>query len=97
MNTLYEEYAILNSQISELEDKKEQLREQIIERMKEEGEDKVETPVGKFTIAKLKKWTYPEEVLAIGERFKTEKALAESTGEATYVEQDSLKFTQIKL
>lgn len=97
MNTLYEEYAILNSEIAELEDKKERLREEIIEQMKEEGEEKVETPVGKFTIAKLKKWTYPEEVLAIGERFKTEKALAESTGEATYVEQDSLKFTQIKL
>lgn len=96
MNT-YEEYAILDAQIKQLEDQKDALRVTILKEMVEKGEESVETAVGKFTVAKLKTWTYPEAILAIGEKFKAEKAKAESTGDATYIEKESLRFTQIKL
>jgi len=97
MNNLYDEYAKLDAEISALEAKKEQLRPHILQQMIDSGQTKVETAVGKFSVTKLKKWTYPERVVAIGESFKAEKAKAESTGEATYEEQDSLRFTGIKL
>lgn len=97
MYTLYEQYAILDAKMKIMEEEKADLRSQILEEMASRGEEKVETTAGKFTITKLKKWTYPESVTAIEEKFKAEKAKAESTGEATYVETDSLRFTQAKL
>ncbi len=96
MNT-YEEYAILDAQIKHLENQKDNLRLTILKEMMEKGEESVDTAVGKFSVTKLKTWSYPERVLEINEKFKAEKAKAESTGEATYVEKESLRFTQIKL
>jgi len=97
MNTLYQEYAVIDSEIKALELKKEQLRTGILAEMIAKGEDKVATDVGSFAIAKLKKWVYPEKVIAIGEKFKAAKAKAESTGEATYEESNSLRFSGVKL
>ena len=97
MENVYEEYAVLESQIAALEAKKDQLRPAILEKMIAEGVDKVETAVGKFSVTKRKTWTYPEEVNEIGEEFKAAKAKAESTGEATYEESESLRFTSAKL
>lgn len=94
---MYEEYALLDAQIKQLTAKKEAMREQMIQEMLERGEDKVKTAVGTFSVSQLKTWTYPEAVLKIGEDFKTAKAKAESTGEATYVEKPSLKFTETKI
>jgi hypothetical protein len=95
--TLYEEYAILDAQIKELEYKKDVLRVNILTDMVGLEQDKVETSVGSFSIAKLKRWTYPKKVLDLGEKFKAEKAKAESTGEATFTEQESLRFNSIKI
>lgn len=95
MENLYEEYAILNSQSEAIEEKKSIIRDKILKEMASKGEKKIETGVGSFSITKLKKWTYPERVIEIGEKFKAEKAKAESTGEATYVENDSLRFSKI--
>ena len=97
ISNLYEEYALLESQIAALEVKKEQLRPHILKQMIDKGEKKVDTAVGSFSISNLKKWTYPEKVLEIGEKFKEAKAKAESTGEASYEENPSLRFTKIKL
>lgn len=97
MTSIYDEYAIVDAQIKELEGKKDQLRVHILKDMVESGEEAVETAVGKFTVTKLKTWTYPEKILEIGEKFKAEKAKAESTGDATFVEKESLRFTSIKL
>lgn len=95
MENLYEKYAVINSQIEALEKQKDEVRVKIQEEMTAKGEKKIETGVGSFSITKLKKWTYPERVIEIGEKFKEEKAKAESTGEATYVENDSLRFSKI--
>lgn len=97
MNTLFEQYAILEAEIAERESKKDALRSQILKQMVEQGADKIDVGVGKFSITKLKRWTYPEPVVELGEEFKAAKAKAESTGEATYVESDSLRFTAVKL
>lgn len=97
MVSLYDEYASIEAKIKELDAQKDQLRGLILKQMTENGQDAIETAVGKFSITRLKTWTYPEKVLAIGEKFKAEKAKAESTGDATYVEKESLRFTGVKL
>ena len=97
MGNIYEEYAAVDAEIKALETKKEQLRPFIIKGMIDEGVEKLETALGKFSISQLKKWTYPEEVIEIGEKFKAAKAKAESTGEAEYEETPSLRFTAATL
>ena len=96
MNT-YEAYAILDAQIKDLELRKETMRVEILKGMVEAGEDKIETPVGSFSVAKLKRWTYSDAVTEANEAWKAMKAKEESCGIATYVEQESLKFNSIKL
>lgn len=97
MNNVYEEYAAIDAEIKALESKKEQMRPEIIKGMLEDGIDKLETALGKFTITPLKKWVYPESVLDLGEKFKAAQAKAQSTGEASFEEQPSLRFTPSKL
>lgn len=94
---LYEEYALLKAKMAELEAKEDELRVKILEKMIEDGEEKIETPVGSFKKAVLKKWTYSDKVAELEEEFKAQKAHEQETGEATYVEQPSLRFTGIKL
>jgi len=95
--TNYEEYAVLDSQIKTLTAKKDELKAHIIDDMLERSEDKAETAVGSFTIARLKTWTYTKKVAELEEEYKARKAQEESTGDATYVEKPSLRFTQLKL
>ena len=93
----FEEYAIIDSQIKELEAKKEGIRALMVKEMIESGQQKVETVWGSFSVNMLKSWTYPEKVNQMNEDFKAAKAKAESTGEATYEEKPSLRFTQTKI
>jgi len=93
----YDEYAVLDAHIKELENKKDELRGLILKDMSESGEESIETAVGKFSVTKLKTWTYTEKVIELNEKWKALKAKEESTGDATYVEKESLRFTQIKL
>ncbi len=95
--SFYEEYAVIDAQMKQLEGKKDELRVLILKDMIDRAEEAVETAVGKFSVTKLKTWTYPEKVLEIGDKFKAAKAKAESTGDATYVEKESLRFSGIKL
>jgi hypothetical protein len=83
--------------MTELENKEAELRTQILEEMLEKGEEKVETSMGSFKKATLKKWTYTDRVAELNEEFKAQKAKEESNGDATFVEQPSLRFTPIKL
>ncbi len=93
----FEEYAIIDSQIKQLTAKKEALRELMIKEMVESGQQKAETVWGSFSVNMLKSWTYPEKVNQMNEDFKAAKAKAESTGEATYEEKPSLRFTETKI
>ncbi len=97
MNTLYDEYAVLDAQLKDLESKKDQLRGLILKQMTDNGEEAVDTAVGKFSITKRKTWTYTAKVTDLADKLKATKAKEESTGDATYTEESSLRFTQIKL
>ena len=97
MNKLFEEYAVLDSQIKALTAKKDELRADIIDDMMQRNENKAETPLGSFTVAILKTWTYTKKVAELEEEYKARKAKEESTGEASFVEKPSLRFTQLKL
>jgi hypothetical protein len=83
--------------MTELENQEAELRTLILEEMLEKGEEKVETAVGSFKKATLKKWTYTDKVTELNEEFKAQKAKEESNGDATFVEQPSLRFTPVKL
>jgi hypothetical protein len=97
ISNLYSEYASVKAQIAALELKEEQLRPHIIEMMQNEGEDKKDIGVGKFSLSSRKVWTYPERITEMNEELKAEKAKAESTGEATFEEVPQLRYTAAKL
>lgn len=94
---LFTQYALLKAKMAELENKEDELRTKILEEMVEKGEEKIETAMGSFKKATLKKWTYTDKVAELEEEFKAQKAKEQSTGEATFVEQSSLRFTPVKL
>jgi hypothetical protein len=73
------------------------LKVEILEELIEKDEKVMETSVGKFSIATLKEWTYTDKVTELEEEYKARKAKEQSTGEATFQEKPSLRFTQIKL
>ena len=83
---MYNEYALVIAQIDELETKKEALRKEILAEMQNNKQEKVETELGKFSIMKIKQWTYPKYVSELEEEFKAQKAKSVSTGEATFEE-----------
>jgi len=94
---MYEEYAILDAKIKALTSQKDEIKVQILEEFEASGTNNMDTPVGKFTISKLKSWTYTEAVEEKTEELKALKAKEESTGDATYEEKPSLRFTGLKL
>jgi len=94
---MYEKYAVLDSQIKELTRQKDELKVEIVQEIAKTRDNTVETVVGKFTIAALKTWKYTPKVTEFEEMLKAQKATEQSTGDATYEEKPSLRFTQIKL
>ncbi len=97
VSNLYGEYAKLDAEIKALELKKEQLRPHIVKMMVDQGVEKLDTGLGKFSVTMLKKWSYSEKVEEMADQLKAQKAKEESTGEASYEETPSLRFTAIKL
>jgi hypothetical protein len=95
--TIFEEYALLKAKMTELENQEDALRVKILEQMVENGLEKMETAMGSFKKATLKKWTYTDKVAELEEDFKARKALEQSTGDATFTEQPSLRYTPIRL
>jgi len=93
----YEEYAVLTAQIKALTAKRDELKVEILEDFIANNTDSATTSVGKFTVTKLKTWTYSDETVQMVEDLKAIKAGEESTGDATFEEKPSLRFTQIKL
>lgn len=94
---MYEEYALLDNQIKELTNKKELLREKIVTDMNDRGTDKESHSLGKFTITRIKKWFYTPETIDFEEKLKAQKAKEQSTGDATFEETESLRFTSLNV
>lgn len=98
-NNVYEKYALIKGKIAELTEEAESLNAVIIADMNEKGIDKDDesTSLGKFSIAKYKKWTYTEPTQALADELKGIQAKEQSTGDAMCTETDSLRFTAIKI
>jgi len=94
---IYEEYALLEAKLAEIEKQKEGLRTQILEQMIERNEEKIETALGSFKKTTLKTWTYTPKYNSLKEDLEELKAHEQSTGDATYVEKASLRFSPVKL
>ena len=97
MESIYEKYAVLDAKIKALTAEKDEVKEQILDDLESTETPTTTTTVGKFTISKLKSWTYTEAVEEKAEELKALKAKEESTGDATYEEKPSLRFTPIRL
>ena len=93
----YEKYAVIDAQIRVLNNQKDELRVKLLEELLSRDEKSVVTAVGKFTVAQTKVWTYSDKIAELEEKFKAYKAKEQSTGEATFEENPSLRFTPIKL
>lgn len=93
----HEQYAFLKAQAKEIDEQLSALADDILKDMVSEDIKSKEISIGKFTVTRRKSWTYPEKVVALGDKFKLAKAKAESTGEATYTESESLLFTPVKI
>lgn len=94
---IYEQYALLEAKLAEIETQKEELRSKILEQMIERDEEKIETAVGSFKKATLKTWTYTKKYNGMKEDLEELKAKEQSTGDATFVEKASLHYSPIKL
>jgi hypothetical protein len=97
MKKIYEQYALLNQEQKILDAKIEDLKLAILQDMIDGGVETQTTSIGKFTISKLKKWQYPETITEAEDKLKAKKAKMQSTGEATYEESESLRFTPVRL
>lgn len=93
---VFTEYAVINARIKDLISLKEQLRETILEDMAKNKVEFQETASGRFSISKLKSWKYSSKVERANEELKAMKAMEESTGDASYEEKPSLRFTPVK-
>jgi hypothetical protein len=96
MESLYIEYAAIDSELSLLEEKKQALRAKILDSLKEGGQDKVETPVGRFTVANKVKWVYSGVVTDMEEKLKVKKIQEQKKGTATESKSQYLLFTPLK-
>jgi hypothetical protein len=94
--TSCQEYAVIKAQIKELKIREEKLKVEIVKDLIASGEETVDLPVGRFTVARLKTWDYTPKVKELEEAFKAQKASEQSTGDATYTEKASLRFSEVK-
>lgn len=93
----YALYASLDAQIRNLEEQKDILKAEIINEMTTQGVSTATNTVGKFTISQLKSWVYTDAVEKLADKLKATKAKEESTGDATFIEKPSLRYTRIIL
>lgn len=108
MHDLFEEYALLESEIAEREEKKKQLKPHILNMLIDKKDGKQETSLGNFSIVRGKSWKYPEwvtelekktkkTIASLNDEIKSAKSKAESTKEATYEETPTFQFRETKL
>lgn len=105
MNTIYTEYAQLEEQIKALEEKKQALRDSIVQDLNERGGKPVRTETGLFSRVEFEVWQYSqtlekaekeanEKVKAIKAEISEKKAWARVHGKAKLVEtKQSVRYT----
>jgi hypothetical protein len=105
---IYQDYALNEAKMEELEAKQKALKVQIIEDMVSRGLKNSKTELGTFTIATLKEWTYSPTLVEVEKKVKAQvkeltedlkgmKAQEEETELASCVESPSLRFKLLAL
>lgn len=97
MQNIYEDYAVVEAKIKDLKNKQDEMRIKILDDMILNEQKKVDTTVGSFSVSKRKTWTYTKGVEEAEEKLDALMAKEESTGDATFIETPSLRFTSIKI
>lgn len=87
-----ERYAVIKSQITELEAEAEKIKPEIVASMEAEEAEKVETDFGAFVLEKRRTWEFSEKIQMAENDVKEMKAKEKGEGIATYVELPVLKF-----
>jgi len=97
IDKMLEDYAVFDAQIKILTKKKDELKGKILWEMLEKKKRAIYAPTGTFTVSNLKTWKYTPKVAALEETFKAQKAIEQSTGDATFEEKPSLRYVTAKL
>lgn len=93
MDKIYKQYAIINAEIRELEAKKESLKGDLIESLKDEPEGKVETDFGNFTLGSRQVWKYSDAIKSKEESLKIAKDKEQKKGIAKATTTEYVVFT----
>ena len=97
LKQLAENYADIDAQIAELEDKKKEVKTKIQEGMKDAGADKIETNHGSFTIYPRTSWEYSQSIKDSYEALKQQEKSEQETGVAKPTVTESFRFTPLKV
>jgi hypothetical protein len=89
---LYKQYADLDAAIKQLEFKKIDMRAKILETLVSTNQEKVETSVGSFTVAKKIKWTYSDTLKQLEEKLKIKQLNEQTKGVAQASESNYLLY-----
>lgn len=95
-NKLLVEYAVLDKHFKELEKERDILRDAIVESLKKDNLDKVESSYGDFTIAKKTSWSYTAKVKAMEDKVKIAKDKEQKKGLAKASVTEYLLFKENK-
>jgi len=96
MKKIYQEYADLKAQAEEIDLKIKAINPLIVEDMKEKGNEKLETPFGKFIVKELTSWEYSDAVDNVKAKLVTLQTKEQKTGVAKATVKPSLTFNQPK-
>lgn len=94
---MYEEYAAIKMQISNLEKRAGEILPSIIADMQARDVKKEVHSLGNFSLSTTKKWSFPEALIIAKDKLDAKFEKAKSTGEATFEESPRLTFTGIKI
>lgn len=93
MEKAYKEYAAIMAKISDLEKERDELKGVLIEKLKDEPENKKKFDWGNFTLAFRKNWSYSDKVKAMEEKVKIAKDKEQKKGIAKATVTEFVMFT----
>lgn len=96
MKKIYQEYADLKAQEKDLKLKMQAVNQLIVEDMEAKGQDKLETPFGKFIVKQLSSWKYSDAVDNMKAKLVNLQEKEQKTGIAKETVKPSLIFNAPK-
>lgn len=93
---LLAQYHLIEQEYKAIEGKRQALREKIVETLKKEGLEKIESDYGSFTVARRSTWVYSKTVKNIEEKLKIAKTKEQQKGIAKSSETEYLLYKEVK-